>query len=68
MLMSLFGNLLSKQKSEEVEKLQQQVKLLTKQLHDCDKKLREKQEHINKTNAYWKNKMKELVQSKKKKY
>jgi peptidoglycan hydrolase CwlO-like protein len=37
-------------------------------LKDCNGKLVEKQEHINKTNAYWKNKLREnKIPSRKKK-
>jgi hypothetical protein len=50
------------------------IAVLTKQLQDaekslveCNEKLIEKQEHINKTNAYWKKKMRDLQQKNKKK-
>lgn len=52
--MDLFG---AKSKKKIVE--------LENALKECSEKLIEKQEHINKTNAYWKKKMREKTTSKK---
>lgn len=41
-----------------------QIQDLKSQLKECNDKLVEKQEHINKTNAYWKKKMREAKVSK----
>jgi hypothetical protein len=49
------------------EKLFGKTKLIEElqfQLKECSDKLVEKQEHINKTNAYWKKKMREVKVSK----
>ncbi len=54
-------NLFKKNKTEDLEKENEQLK---EQLADCSKKLLEKQEHINKTNAFWKKKMREVKSSK----
>ena len=54
-------NLFKKNKTENLEKENEQLK---EQLADCSKKLLEKQEHINKTNAFWKKKMREVKSSK----
>ncbi len=50
-------NLFKKTKTEELEKENTELK---QQLEECAKKLVEKQEHINKTNAFWKKKMREV--------
>lgn len=50
--MDLFGR-----KSKILEK---QLKEAQEALKDCNEKLIEKQEHINKTNAYWKKKMRDI--------
>jgi peptidoglycan hydrolase CwlO-like protein len=50
-------NLFKKTKTEELEKQNTELK---QQLEECAKKLVEKQEHINKTNAFWKKKMREV--------
>jgi peptidoglycan hydrolase CwlO-like protein len=54
-------NLFKKSKTDDLEKENEQLK---EQLADCSKKLIEKQEHINKTNAFWKKKMREVKSSK----
>jgi hypothetical protein len=54
-------NLFKKNKTEDLEKENEQLK---EQLADCSKKLIEKQEHINKTNAFWKKKIREIKSSK----
>ena len=54
-------NLFKKNKTEDLEKENEQLK---EQLADCSKKIIEKQEHINKTNAFWKKKMREVKGSK----
>jgi hypothetical protein len=54
-------NLFKKKQTQELEKENEQLK---EQLADCSKKLLEKQEHINKTNAFWKKKMREVKSSK----
>jgi len=41
-------------------KAKKQLKEAEEALKECEQKLIERQEHINKTNAYWKNKMREL--------
>lgn len=41
-------------------KAKKQLKETEKTLKECTQKLMERQEHINKTNAYWKNKVREL--------
>jgi peptidoglycan hydrolase CwlO-like protein len=38
-------------------KLKEEIEDLKNRLEECKGKLEEKQEHINKTNAYWKKKM-----------
>jgi peptidoglycan hydrolase CwlO-like protein len=62
--MNWFMNLLTSNKVKELEEENNQLK---DQLNDCSMKLVEKQLHINKTNAYWKKKMRELPSSKPKK-
>lgn len=47
-------NLFKKHKEKQLE---QEVKDLQAKLIECKGKLEEKQEHINKTNAYWKKQM-----------
>ena len=54
-------NLFKKAKTEELQKENEQLK---EQLEECSKKLAERQEHINKTNAFWKKKMREVKSSK----
>jgi len=39
--------------------LENEVSTLKEELNKCNKKLLEKQEHINKTNAFWKKKLHE---------
>lgn len=56
-------NLFKKSKIE--EELLKQNEELKVMLKECSDKLNEKQEHINKTNAYWKKKMREVTSSKK---
>lgn len=41
-------------------KAKKQLKQMEEALKECSQKLVERQEHINKTNAYWKNKMREI--------
>ena len=41
-------------------KAKKQLKEAEEALKECAQKLIERQEHINKTNAYWKNKMREI--------
>lgn len=55
--MDLFGK-------KKIANLENEIKYLKSMLNECGEKLTEKQEHINKTNAYWK---KKLHESKKKK-
>lgn len=50
----------------QIKTLSNEVVVLKKELEECSEKLIEKQEHINKTNAYWKRKFHELKQKKKK--
>ena len=52
--MNWFLNFLSTNK---VKELQEENENLKTELKECSEKLVEKQEHINKTNAYWKRKM-----------
>jgi hypothetical protein len=51
-------------KKKETQELEEQNKQLKEQLELCSQKLAEKQEHINKTNAFWKKKMKEAKMKK----
>lgn len=51
-----FFKFLSKKK---VMELEEEVSNLKEELNKCNKKLIEKQEHINKTNAFWKKKLHE---------
>lgn len=55
-------NLFKKSKIE--EELLKQNEELKNMLTDCSQKLIEKQEHINRTNAYWKKKMREISSKK----
>lgn len=55
-------NLFKKSKIE--EELLKQNEELKAMLQECSEKLNEKQEHINKTNAYWKKKMREMSSKK----
>ena len=48
-------------------KAKKQVEELQTALKECNEKLIEKQEHINKTNAYWKKKVKDISLKVKKK-
>lgn len=41
------------------KKLEQELRNTKKELEKCNCKLLEKQEHINKTNAYWKKKLRD---------
>ena len=52
-LSKLFGNKDSKGEKDLVEENEE----LKKKLKACGEKLVEKQEHINKTNAYWKQRL-----------
>lgn len=47
------------------EELEKEVKELTEKLVVCKEKLGEKQEQINKTNAFWKKKLHDLTTKKK---
>lgn len=47
------------------KKLEQEVIQLRQALNECNNKILEKQEVINKTNAYWKNKLREAKSFKK---
>jgi len=58
-IIDLFGN----SKVKELEKENQELK---EKLSECSDKLVEKQEHINKTNAFWKKKLRETGQNSKK--
>jgi hypothetical protein len=51
-------------KKKETQELEQENKQLKEELHKCSQKLAEKQEHINKTNAFWKKKLKETKMKK----
>lgn len=55
----LFGN-------SKVKELEKENKELKEKLSECSDKLVEKQEHINKTNAFWKKKLRETGQKPKK--
>jgi hypothetical protein len=44
-------------------KAKKQVKQLEEALKDCEQKLIERQEVINRTNAYWKKKVREIKHS-----
>jgi peptidoglycan hydrolase CwlO-like protein len=46
-------------------KAKKQIEELTLALEACQKKLSEKQDHINKTNAYWKKKLREVTHNSK---
>lgn len=48
-----------------VVELENKVKLMEQSLVDCNNKLIEKQDHINKTNAYWKGKLRSIGNNKK---
>jgi peptidoglycan hydrolase CwlO-like protein len=58
-IIDLFGS----SKVKELEKENQELK---EKLSECSDKLIEKQEHINKTNAFWKKKLRETGQNSKK--
>jgi hypothetical protein len=58
--MDLFGK-------KKIANLEKEIQHLKGMLHECGIKLTEKQEHINKTNAFWKKKMHDLTHSKSKK-
>lgn len=53
--MDLFG--------KKTKLLEKQLKEAQLALQECGEKLHEKQEHINKTNAYWKKKIREIKDS-----
>lgn len=53
-------------KDNKKEKLEKEISFLKSELENCDKKLKEKQEHINKTNAFWKKKLYQKSQEGKK--
>lgn len=59
--MNWFMNFLE---SKKLKTLEQENESLQQKLNDCSEKLAEKQEHINKTNAYWKKKMHQLTTKK----
>ena len=52
-MIDLFGK-------KKIKDLKQKLEETQLALADCGEKLLEKQEHINKTNAYWKKKMREV--------
>lgn len=54
--MNFFSKFLVKKK---ISDLENEVSTLKEELNKCNKKLLEKQEHINKTNAFWKKKLHE---------
>jgi hypothetical protein len=56
-MFKLFGNDIEK-------KLEEENKQLKEQLKECGQKLIEKQEHINKTNSYYKKKLRERAPTK----
>lgn len=56
--MDIFGK-------NKIKELQLQLQEANKALNDCHEKLIEKQEVINKTNAYWKGKYHKLKEEKK---
>lgn len=58
--MDLFGK-------KKIAELTKNLEEAQRALLICSDKLVEKQEHINKTNAYWKKKMRDLQQKPKKK-
>ena len=58
--MDLFGK-------KKIALLEAELKAVKEMMHECGEKLAEKQEHINKTNAYWKKKMHESSRPKTKK-
>jgi len=62
--MSWFMQFLKKSKINDLQKENLELK---EELKNCAEKLNEKQEHINKTNAYWKRKMHKLNEKKPKK-
>jgi hypothetical protein len=58
--MDLFGK-------KKIALLEAELKAVKAMLYECGEKLTEKQEHINKTNAYWKKKVREVHNSSKQK-
>lgn len=56
--MGIFSMFAVKCKRE--KELEQEIELLKTQISECEQKVSEKQEHINRTNAYWKRKFYEL--------
>jgi hypothetical protein len=56
-MFKLFGN-------DKEKKLEEENKQLKEQLKECGQRLIEKQEHINKTNAYYKKKLRERAPNK----
>jgi hypothetical protein len=57
-------NLFNFNKSKKIKELEDEVDFLKSKLDQCASKLVEKQEHINKTNAFWKKKVFEIKQKK----
>jgi hypothetical protein len=55
--MDLFGK-------KKIANLENEIRYLKDMLHECGMKLTEKQEHINKTNAFWKKKVHDLQKKK----
>jgi peptidoglycan hydrolase CwlO-like protein len=51
-------------KSKKIKSLETEINDLKEELTKCSKKLIEKQEHINKTNAFWKKKLYEYKKNK----
>jgi len=61
MAFNLFKKIIN---STEQDELKKEIEELKTQLGSCNEKLHEKQEHINKTNAYWKKKVHSIVSKK----
>ncbi|MFO0453021.1 MAG: hypothetical protein ACK52I_30910 [Pseudomonadota bacterium] len=53
-------------KDNDKEKLEKEISFLKSELENCGKKLKEKQEHINKTNSFWKKKLYQQSEDRKK--
>lgn len=58
-------NIFKKKEEHSCEELQKENEVLKEKLEDSLNKLQEQQGYINKTNAYWKRKLKEAMASKK---
>lgn len=56
--MDLFGR-------KKIKLLEKELEFVKQNLLECHIKLAERQEHINKTNAYWKKRVRDLVNSNK---